>query len=98
MEEEWSDLILHNGKYKPYKLAGCYLEIHFRCGDVWCGMLDSQFHDTEGGAPLGRCSGDQSSWIWGTNTPKWDVTAYRIRTPRSLQFLREMIADELEGV
>jgi len=77
--EEWGPWIEHDGKGCP--CLGEYVEAEF--------ALPSNHKDMMGKAE-GIASDGISSWYWGNNGFT-DIIRYRIRRPRALTQLRDMV-------
>ena len=90
MSEEWGPWIEHDGKPAPY-LAGFWVEGDEQVGRLMGGgdlaatwVTREQWRVTDG---LGR------SWDW-SNWPLYTrILRYRIRKPRGMTILEELIAD-----
>ena len=90
-DNEWGPWIEHDGMRRPVKDA--FIEIEFRCGDIWVGHLGGADEVRTSGGVVARPETDESSsWVWGTHAPKWDVIRYRIRKPRGMAVLQEVVA------
>lgn len=92
MSEEWGPWIEHDGKGRP-NLDGYVRQVEYADGEVVC--LDG---------PEGWWTCDipylgprfSSSWDWSSEGDFVPAIRYRIRKPRALSQLQEMIRD-LEG-
>lgn len=91
MNEEWGPWVEHDGKGCPCR--GAFVESETRNGNI-------QRHIAEGsaiwpwGEPAPKSTGIKgSAWEWLDAHFPSDVIRYRIRKPRALIELRDMIAD-----
>lgn len=103
-EREWGPWIEHDGKGCPSGINGRFIFIVFRCGDAWSGIYGVSAGNTYVGAPIAYTDNKNggSSWRWGTYARHWEVIRYRIRRPRALLDLIDMVeslpAPAKEGV
>ena len=80
MSEEWGSWIEHDGGPRPVP-AGTYCHLVYRSGSDFFGPIGCGFNGT-GVTPPGK------PWGWPNR-----VIRYRIRKPRALIELRDIIAD-----
>lgn len=86
MSEEWSDWVAHDGKGCP--VVGMYVQGRYTNGRIGEGIPESSNNNPP--------RGYWSCWKWDTIPPLyrgWEIVEYRVRKPRELIALRELIAD-----
>ena len=89
MSEEWGPWIEHDGKGCPVA-KGTPGEAELRDGRVV--FFRALCGSTRGGPDVVACSSEGSAWVWGSSLLTSDeVVRYRIRRPRSLLRLIEMV-------
>jgi hypothetical protein len=87
MSGEWGPWIEHDGKGCP--CIGKYVHVFRKNGREVFSIAGEQCL-AENIDP----NGENSAWVWISNAPRWDeIVRYRIRKPRALIELRDMIAD-----
>lgn len=89
----WSEWFSHDGNGPPVGIDGHFIGVEFRCGHVWEGVYGADHGKTDKGAPVAYGDGRKSSWRWGTYHPKWDAIRYRIRRPKGMAILEQLLAD-----
>ncbi|WP_103171585.1 hypothetical protein [Paracoccus sp. SY] len=80
--EEWSEWRLHDGMSRPVP-AGTWVETEDRWGEINQDFAEAFDETTD----MSGC------WVWEGDDELFgvEIVRYRVRTPRALQQLREMI-------
>lgn len=93
--EEWGPWIEHDGKTVPVSI-GTFVHLVFEDGDEWQGIEGtSGVSRTRNGNWIIPDDGDPWSWIWDHPNGEYGdrIIRYRVRKPRGLTILEDLIAD-----
>ena len=96
MDGEWTPWIEHNGMSEPE--TGLCIEREYANGVVLVGIMGVTSWSTKDGLPSYSGACFTSSWIWGKAGDCVPVIRYRIRKPKGLAILEELLADIPETV
>ena len=89
---EWGPWIEHDGKHTPAN--GTIVQIEYANGLLLVGVVgDRPKTGKELGVPIYYGETFASSWIWGEWGLSVPIIRYRIRKPRGLTILENLIAD-----
>ncbi len=92
MSEEWGPWIEHDGKGCP--VEGKWVHVTLRNGHELQTVAGRSVVDANGNFRRGFSLYQFNSWVWSDGGPEGNkVVRYRVRKPRALQQLRDMIAD-----